>query len=249
MNVYCFFLLPIIFYKCSNVQIDDQKKQSGTEKIENYRIDTIIIKQIELKHICFVIEESNVPEINGIGDVFFSKQINDNFVNNFNTFLEKAKHIFGTHPDSYKDDSYIGWSIPATARGSFEILSANDSIISIVQYFIALPGGGANGWEPTSATLNIDVKNRRILNNNDLNMNYRKENLLNIRIMKFLDKEYPDEALNNEIDYPYITDKKQIDNLSFGIRNDSIILVIEAYPTAHYSYTTYIIPIQLWDRK
>ena len=53
---------------------------------------------------------------------------------------------------------------------------------------------------------------------------------------------------NNEINYPHIETQMEFDNLNFGIRNDSIMLVIEAYPLAHNSYGTYIIPIDKWNR-
>jgi len=45
----------------------------------------------------------------------------------------------------------------------------------------------------------------------------------------------------NKINYPTI---EAYENCNFGIRNDSVVLVIDAFPTSHASYQTYLIPIE-----
>lgn len=247
---YAIFLsLSAFFISCHHVETKDEIYKLSNQKSKSFIVDTITVKEIELNNICFLIAESTYPQIAGIDDGIFQKQINDIFIKNFNTFIEKAKIQLGGCSDIDEDEENSVFNIPASANGYFEILTDNDSIVSIAQYFVTLPGGGGNGWELASAVTNIEVNKRVVLNNSDLNMNFKKNNLVNMIIKQFFDKEYPQDAIDDQISYPYITSKKQFDNLNFGLRNDSIMLVTEAFPTAHYSYTTYIIPIEKWKGK
>jgi hypothetical protein len=247
IRLLAFFILSIFSLTCS-IKTKDEIDLSQKSVEINYKIDTINIKQIELKQIYFRIEQSSYPQLIGTFDEIFRKQINDIFFTNFDKFLINAKSIFGRTPTSNQIDESSYYNIPASAVGSFEILTSNDSIVSIIQYFVALVGGGGNAWEPSSTVINIDLKNRIILNNIALSMNYYKKNQINLRIKQFFDERFPLEAENNELSYPFIDDKSEFEYLEFGIRNDSIMLVTEAYPSAHSSYQTYIIPIEKWNR-
>ncbi len=134
--------------------------------------------------------------------------------------------------------------MPAFANSSFEILTDNDSVISIVQYFLTVPPGGNNARHATSIATNCDFKNRIVLDNSDMGMSFEKIDLINKRIKEYFDLQFPGRGIM----YPTIGDKAEFNNLYFGLRNDSVMLVIEAYPTDHFSYGTYIIPIDKWKK-
>jgi hypothetical protein len=227
-------------------QVTEEEPPSMTEQvIEEFpviSINAVKVKQFELTDIHLTIEESSYPKIVGLDDKSFQKQVNTIFKNNFNSYIDSAKSDAESEEniliEDEKDDPFLS---AGTIRSSFEILTKNDHIISILQHFVIEGVGGGNNWSLSSVVTNCDLKNSTILKQSDMNMNAEKIDLINAQIREYFNIQFSDEGY---IDYPTIESKEKFDKLHFGIRNDSIMLVIEAMPTAHYSYGTYIIPIE-----
>ena len=215
-------------------------------------IDTVIVDETVLDTLCFTINESSYPKVTGLNDKKFEDLLNRQFVINFNSFMDSAKHIYGgclpkdELGEYSSSDAAFGF-----ANGGFEILTQTDDIISVVQRF---EGERSKAWNPYSTTINCNLKNKTFYTNADIVKSLGNDmNFFNKKIKGYFkqwvtdffgdDKEQSGFRDDN-INYLLITDKEEIKNLKFGIRNDSIMLVMEAQPTGTKdSYTTYIIPI------
>ena len=75
-----------------------------------------------------------------------------------------------------------------------------------------------------------------------------KTSYLNAKIKAFFDELFPSEAEDGSIDYPIIKTKSDFEGLNFAVRNDSLMLILEAYPSGYFSYMTYIVPIEKMPR-
>ncbi|HUX95715.1 MAG TPA: DUF4163 domain-containing protein [Bacteroidales bacterium] len=235
----------ILLIGCTN----KPARQTTDKVLSSVSIDTVEVKDTALTNMCILIEESNYPIISGIGNDTFQKQLNDLFSNNFNSFIDSAKSQLGSTIPPELKDVYTVASWSTRVGSSFEILTNNDSLISIVQHFSIAEGGGANSWSYSSIVTNLDIIKRIVLNNSDLKIGFEEIGLINNRVKSYFDQQFPEEKMQNLITYPAIESKREFDKLKFGIRNDSIMLIIEAMPNAHDSYDTYIIPIDKWMRE
>jgi len=246
MNKITSIILTLLSVGCVNYSNNNPSGSNSTDKQElknEITIDSVIVEEKELKDICFVIYKSTFPKITGLLDKEFENQLNDIFSKNFNSYIENAKKEYGGCLDTEDTDEYSVADIPAAAGSGFEVLTKSDSIISIVQYMNAEIGHGGNAWIPSSITLTADFKNKIIYGKKEFNIDRNKTDYLNAKIKTFFDKLFPHEKKYNNINYPLLKTSDDFDKLSFGIRNDSLILIIQAYPTYHYSYGTYTIPI------
>ena len=232
---------------CGNANINNSNDVVAKRNSNSIVIDTIMIEEHDLKDVLFRIEESKLPKINGLSNKIYENQLNDIFSINFNLYVDSVKLERGRPHGEY--DELSPSSIPASVNSSFEVLTLNDSLISIVQFFVTFVGGGGNSWLPSSKVINCDLKNRSIFKNSDFGFTYNNIDLINNRIKEYYDKTFPEDKKSNTITYPLIKNKTEFVNLNFGLRNDSIMLVMEAYPLAHFSYGTYIIPIDNWKKN
>jgi len=215
-------------------------------------IDTVIVDETVLDTLCFTINESSYPKVTGLGDKKFEDLLNRQFNTNFNAFIDSAKRLYGgclprdEFGEYSSSDAAFGF-----ANGSFEILTKTDDIISVVQRF---EGERSKAWNPSSTTINCNLKNKTFYTNADFIKSFGNDiNILNKKIKDYFkswvaeffgDDKEQSHFRDDNIKYLLITDKEEIKNLKFGIRNDSIMLVLEAEPTGTKdSYTTYIIPI------
>jgi hypothetical protein len=245
MNKITSIILTLLTVGCANYS-NNQAESNSIDKQElknEITIDSVIVEEKELKDICFVIYKSTFPKIKGLLDKNFENQLNDIFSKNFNSYIDNAEKEYGGCLDTENTDEYSMENIPAAAGSRFEVLTKNDSIISVVQFMTAEVGHGGNAWIPSSISLTADVKNKIIYGNKEFKIDRNKTDHLNTKIKTYFDKLFPDQKKSNGIDYPLIKTSDDINKLSFGLRNDSLVLIIQAYPTGHYSYTTYIIPI------
>ncbi len=216
--------LPVLFSGCSSESVQIEKKK---------------INQMEFKDICFNIYESNYPVLKGLEDEEFASQINEIFKSNYEDFISKEKKNGGC-----TDDLEISG---LSASSHYDILTLNSEFLSVVQYFITEYGG--SGSTINSKVINVDLKNRIVLNNSDFNMNGKKS-LIDKQWKSYFVKNNPEatEYIEDQVKVPYFDGKLDYNKFNYGLRNDSVMLVIEAEPDAHASYGTYIIPIEKWER-
>jgi predicted secreted protein len=119
-------------------------------------------------------------------------------------------------------------------------------MISIVQYFYVIPGGGGNMYYIFSKTLNADLKNKMLIDNNSFAFSNEKIGKINRQLVDYFNNAFPEEV--EYLNYPEI-EKSKNEDYNIAFKNDSLVLVIEAYPSAHYTYQTYIVPIEKFVLK
>jgi hypothetical protein len=243
MNRLVIFLI-VLTISCAN-SINDTTEgisKKNEELINKFIIDTLVINKDESKDICFVIDESTIPKIKGLVDKSFENKLNQIFKNKFDSHIKGAKKEYGgcgKTGDIETDD----FSLPNSAGSFFEVLKKSDSIISIVQFMFAYVGNGGNARVYSSTTLTANLKTKIIYSNKEFKVDWKNRDYLNTRIKIFFDELFASEE--NTIRYPFIKTNDDFNGLNFGIRNDSLILIIEANPSYSAAYGTYIIPIDL----
>lgn len=229
----------LFIVSCNNNNSSDSKSETDTIGI-NIKVDTILMKPIEFNDICFIIDSSLYPKFTGLKDENFQNKINNILLENINSFVDSSKANWGGCPEEKKnDDNWLMWT-PEEVNSHFDIFESNHKITSIIQYFVLLPGGDGNAWQISSKVINIDLNKNEIITKDKLILSLKNIDKINSYITSFFDRKFPEDKIN----YPKIENIKALDKLNLGIRNDSIILVLEAWPTCHASYTTYIIPIE-----
>ncbi len=241
MNKITSIIVVLLIVGCDSFTNNSTESNSTGKQglINHIRVDSVIVEEKELKDSCFVIERSTFPKITGIIDKDFENKLNDIFKNNFYSYIKNAKKEYGGCLEIEFPDEYLV-NLPATAVSSFKVLTKNDSIISVVQYMISGVGHGGNAWEPSSTGLTADFKNKIIYGKKEFKIDRDKIEYLNIKIRDFFDNLFPG---SNEGIYPFIQTNDDFNKLVFGLRNDSLMLIIQAYPAEHYTYSTYIVPI------
>lgn len=224
-NLIVILTLSVFFSNCSN---------------ESVHIETKKINNMEFKNICFNVYESNYPVLKGMEDEEFASQINEIFKSNYEEFISKEKK----NANCVDDYDISGLS----ASSHFNVLTLNSDFLSVVQYFITEYGG--SGSSINSKVTNVDLKNRVVLNNSDFNMKGKKD-IIDKQWSNYLKSLQPENSnlVEDHVVIPYSQSKVNYNKLKFGVRNDSVVLVIEAEPESHASYGTYIIPIEKWEKE
>jgi hypothetical protein len=212
-----------------------------------YAVDSVVVAKAAQEDICFLIDRSTYPKISGLADQQFQARLNTMLRRNFNAHVSLAKKEFGGCPEEEEEEEYA--DIFPSASGDFSILTMNDSMLSIVQYMFTTVGYGGNSWTPSSFALTADVENNIVYGNKEFRMDRTQAGYLNSKIKVFFDQLFPYDAEQDRINYPLIKTRSDFDKLDFALRNDSVMLIIESYPTGHFSYSTYIIPIDKYERR
>jgi len=235
MKKWTIILITVILTSCKT---STQENVNTTES--QVRIDTVHVGPSELNDICVFIDSSYYPEISGLTDTVFQRQLNEIYANNFHSYIDTIKSQSGGCIPWKDEDGKVNTDPYASVLCRFQVLGKCDSIVSIFQSGYDTPQGGGNAWQFYFDVLNCDVLNNKILTNKDLGIHQNKLNLVNDRIKAFFNKEYPD---RQRIHYPFVK-KEELNELKFGITQDSIVLILEAYPLEHFSHAIYKIPIE-----
>ena len=196
-------------------------------KESQIKIDSVIIDRKDYTQSCFAMERSEYPKISGHTDPKIQDKINSLFQSNYQTFFEKALSSNGCFDG--------GNSIPASAEATYEVLTNNNNTISIIQTFMEFPAGGGNGCRYTIAVTTANIHTGKIYTKKDFNI--PSISTINHSVKKF------SKNLDLGSDIPIFYSNEKFKNTNFGIRNDSLMLIIEAHPGAHYTWGTYTIPI------
>jgi hypothetical protein len=209
-------------------------------------IDTVKVEEITMNNICFYIGESKYPQVKIQNNIVFEKQVNDLLLLNFYNLIDTAKSQFaGCWEDDEEDPNSINLSkkFPAGATCDFETLQNKDDIVSIVQTCFYHPCGGGTRTFENANTLTFDVNDLIIFGNQDYGINYEDKEELISKIKAYFILNYDFE------EYPKIVDLKGFEKINFGIRNDSLMLILEARPWAMSYNSIFIIPYDKWERQ
>ena len=253
MKQILFIISTILLFGCNSKQ-NNTSTAIIEKNYESVKIDTISYKvnANDSDKCGYYILEFVYPNITGLKNTKFQKELNDKLIENVKPYIESVKSNIKTYNlihsnykpleggiENYEED------IPGELYISFDVLSS-DSIISIIQYFTMTVGNGGNGSLQSFSVTNCNTVKGVFLNTSDFNTESNNIAFINDRIKVYFDQSFLEEKEINEINYPYIMSNSELKNLNYGIRNDSIMLIIEATPSANYSYGTYIIPV---DKK
>ncbi len=212
------------------------KNESSNDVI----IETVTVKETHLKDICLTISESKYPKINGSFDIKFLKKLNNLFSNNFNKFIERAKKEDAGCIGS--EDTYENSEMYPHAYGDFKVLPNNNNIISVIQHMTSDVGNMGNFWMPESFVVTADLKNKVIWGKKEFDLKSNQIDFINKKIKKYFNEIYPKDK--DILSYPLIENLNDFNNMKLGVRNDSIMLVVDTNPVGyHAGLGTYIIPI------
>lgn len=169
-------------YGCNN-----NKYETSTNKQNIVSIDTVKINYQKFEKYYFNIDVSFLPKIKGLKDIVFQNKINKFFVEKINSKVEEFKKEKGGYGNAYIADENDYQPIPATLRSSSDILTKNDSIISIVLYITEEGYGGGNNWYTQPFSLTINYKKNIIYDKKDFNLDKYQIYLINKNIKNYFD--------------------------------------------------------------
>jgi len=244
-----FIILTLLLYSCNTKQ--NNNTLSIDKGYESIKIDTIIfrVNRNDSDKCGYNILKFTYPKVSGLSKVEFQKKLNEVLLKDINLYIKTIKTNIKTYnlihgeyqPLEGGIENYTE-EIPGELYISFDVLS-RDSIISIIQYYSESGLGGGNNQFINSNVTNCNIVKSKFLNNSELFTSSFDISFINNRIKTYFDKCFPDAKKENAIDYPIIKSNAELRNQNYAIRNDSIMLVLEATPYSNASYGTYIIPI------
>jgi hypothetical protein len=196
-------------------------------------IDSVCLGKKEFSENCFLQEQACYFKISGKGDW---SEVNNIVKQTALDFIDSSR----VHTACTKEKNaaaVMGW-----AHTYYEILESHEGLVSVVMYLTNGHGGG-NNWKPYATVFNIDPKNIGWIPNEELLTNVNRE-ILNKAIFNYFKAISPAEA-EKHIGEEFLNDKVDINNLEYGIRNDSLILVVPAFPSEHPNHDIHLVPVKL----
>lgn len=221
-NVILSLMICFVFLTCSK-QDTNQKNTDNSSSI-GIKIDPVFFNPIETDGITI---DGHFPKISGLKNKEFEDKLNSIFTRNVNDFI------------------YSSAEGMVNSALSFEILTLNDSILSLSQESSGMVDGTGTsaGIRLEVVTVNADLKNGRILNNEDLNVkqlglsNFKKIVTSYFRnICGYGDMFWED----------YISNPKSNDDLmklQFGIKDGNLVEMEFGTPCSFASRGIYLIPL------
>jgi hypothetical protein len=258
MKQLLFAISTILLFSCNSKQNNNNKTAIIDKSSESIKIDTITYKVNAIDSIkCgYYINQFNYPQISSLSNRKFQNELNDKFTESVIPYIESIESNIKTYNSTNKkakkpieDTNVLGYDGPIEINVKFNVLSNKDSILSIIQYFIDVYPGGASGQVSKSYTvINCNYIKGSYLNNYDLNVGRYNPEFLNNRIKSYFDQCFPEEKKEGGVNYPFIKNRLELNKLNYGIRNDSIMLFMDATPSSYASSDTYVIPIDKWKK-
>ncbi|GHT11252.1 hypothetical protein AGMMS4956_03970 [Bacteroidia bacterium] len=236
--------------QASNAILSNYVEPPQTEWHDNIVIDTIKVEKTCLIDALFYNLSVEYPQISGLSDIVFQKQLNATFFINTScsggveVIREDAIEEIIAKENITRED-FLYWEYDGGGDySSFYVGTNNNGILSIIQFFETAAGSGSNVYSRSHRVTNCDLVNRKYLSNSDIRGD-RNIDFLNERIKAHFKSsgEYYDcpECL------PIIGQDISFDKVSFFIENDSIKLAMTADILGRDR--TYLIPIDKWDRR
>ncbi|GEM_PF-1774157 len=206
----------------SNKNQNDASKNTPTSDI--IKIDPIFFNPIETEGIAV---DGHYPKISGLKNKEFEDKLNSIFTRNINDFV------------------YSSAEGMVNSTLSFEILTLNDSILSLSQESWGMVDGTGTsaGIRLEVVTVNADLKNARILTNVDLNV--KQVGLSNFKkIVTGYFRNicgYGDMFWEDYISNPKSTEEMM--KLQFGIKDGNLVEMEFGTPCSFASRGIYLIPL------
>jgi hypothetical protein len=196
-------------------------------------IDSVCLGTKEFKENCFKQEQACYFKISGKGDW---TEVNNIIKLAALDFIDSTR-VHTECSNEKNAPAIMGW-----AHTYYEILESHQGIVSVVLYQTNGHVGG-DSYRPYATVFNIDPKNMGWIPNEELLKNVNRE-VLNKAIYNYFKSMFPAEA-EKHIGEEFLSDKVDINDLNYGIRNDSLILVIPALPSDHPGHDVHLVPVKL----
>jgi hypothetical protein len=220
------------FFACGDT---DSNKGKAAIEYTQVQIDTLKTQAIERKELYFTEAESQFPVLTGMKDSVFQGKVNKLIVQNYRTFADSALARFGLKEEQDRQMAGIKEESPASCKASFSILTHSENMISIVQFFTSFVGHGGNSWTPAFAVINIDLKQNKIMGSSPETFTNETFESINKKVVSYFRKNISENYQGEGLE--------KGGKICLAMRNDSIVLVTNAYPGSHDTYGTYLIPI------
>lgn len=202
-------------------------------------IDTVCLAEYSVPLKCFAQGQAIFPAFRKLSDKKFQSIVNRK--------IRKSVEDFINH--SMKE-SFCDLGLPnvvnGTASANFEIIANNEKYVSVLLCFVNTFGGG-NAWTPYYRVFNIDLEHSQLLNNSSLFDSTLSIKIINNRMKKYFDREFRDDAKLSPLNYPFLKKGTDLKSLDYTRSSDSLLIILYACPSAHYSESIYAIPIQKID--
>src|SRR5690606_28784548 len=175
------------------------------------------------------------PRVSGLRNKDFEEELNKIFKDNVNRFI------------TVQGDNGVDIGM------GFDVLTINDSIISIVQSIggMFIGSGTSCGIVCDAYTVNANIISNVILTNNNLGLTELDISYFNNKVLNYFNKEsdYPYDPYNGFADnfIPQSNSKNDLLKFNYAIKNGSLALVEYAMPSACVSKGIYTIPIKKFD--
>lgn len=220
-----FLILSLSGFICKK----DENQSADIDSSENpsdnkINIDPIFIQEIETEGITV---NGYYPKISGFKNKEFEDKLNSIFVKNTNDF--------------------ISWSGEAMVNSDiyFEVLTLNDSIISLHQEAGGLVDGTGTsaGIRLHVAIVNADLKNEKVLTNEDLNIKEVSLKYFNETLDKFFRRVcgFTDMFWEESISFPKNPDEMM--DLHYGIKDCNLVEIEFATPCSFATSAVYFVPL------
>lgn len=212
----------LMFAACSKQ--DTNQKNTDNSSTTGIKIDPVFFNPIETEGIAV---DGHYPKISGLKNKEFEDKLNSIFTRNVNDFV------------------YSSAEGMVNSTLSFEILTLNDSILSLSQKSSGMVDGTGTsaGIRLEVITVNADLKNARILTNVDLNV--KQVGLSNFK--KIVTGYFRNICGYGDMFWEdYISNPKSNDDLmklQFGIKDGNLVEMEFGTPCSFASRGIYLIPL------
>jgi hypothetical protein len=224
MKKYIVFLFSLLFIFLNCSKQDTNQKIDNNSSTSSIKIDPVFFNPIETEGISV---DGHYPKISGLKNKEFEDRLNNIFTRNVNDFIYSSAE--GT----------------VNSTLSFEILTLNDSILSLSQESSGMVDGTGTsaGIRLEVVTVNADLKNARILTNEDLNV--KQVGLSNFK--KIVNSYFRNICGYGDMFWEdYISNPKSNDDLmklQFGIKDGNLVEMEFGTPCSFASRGIYLIPL------
>lgn len=219
-------ITALIFFSCSK-QVQNNKNEGNSKNnstSDKIKIDPVFFNPIETEGIAV---DGHYPKISGLKNKEFEDKLNSIFTLNVNDFI------------------YSSAEGMVNSALSFEILTLNDSILSLSQESSGMVDGTGTsaGIRLEVLTVNADLKNGKILTNEDLNV--KQVGLSNFK--KIVTGYFRNICGYGDMFWEdYISNPKSNDELmklQFGIKDGNLVEMEFGTPCSFASRGIYLIPL------
>lgn len=221
-------ILPLLF-SCSYFSGNGKEFEKITQKI---LVDTIEIKDTLIESKNFQIEQSFYPQLKGLSDSTFLREINSYLKETTLSFIDSTETSFATEPvsDVEMAENFLAYT-PASVICSFSIYhNPKNSIVSIIQYFWRHGLGTGTAHDEYFKITNIDVNKNVYFEVPTNDIKSLDSTMLNAQFIKYVKSFNTSSTLNPEdimgmVCLPTLEKPDDFKKYGYLLKNDSICFV------------------------